>query len=144
MAYCTQQDLIDRYGEAELIQLTDRAGADAIDTTALARAIADVDALVDGYLDARYSVPLSPVPGLIVRLACMLTRAELYRDQVLEDSHPVVRDKAEATRVLMALSRGDVSLGLPEGGTPEPDSAGPSVSTNTPDRVFDSTSLDGF
>lgn len=78
MPYCTQQDLIDRYGETELLQLADRDGDDAVDTEVVTQAIADAAAEIDGYLLDRYSLPLSPVPPSLTLAACRIARYQLY------------------------------------------------------------------
>jgi len=89
MAYVTQQEMIDRFGEDELIQLTDRTGNGTIDADVLERAIDDASAIMDGYIGARYVVPLSdPVPDIVSVTAADLVRCQLY------DSGTV--DKAEA------------------------------------------------
>jgi phage gp36-like protein len=61
MAYTSTQQLIDRFGEHELIQLTDRYGAGVIDTQVAAQAISDANAEVDAYLRSFGFSPLSTV-----------------------------------------------------------------------------------
>ena len=41
--YCTEQDLIDRFGEIEVAQLTNRSGVEVIDDSVLGRAQDDAD-----------------------------------------------------------------------------------------------------
>lgn len=41
MSYCTQADLIKRFGEAEITQLSDRAGEGDLDGAVIAGAIAE-------------------------------------------------------------------------------------------------------
>ena len=81
-SYATLQDLIDRFGESELIELTDRSGGEAItvDQAVVGKALADAGEEIDGYLASRYRLPLDPVPGLVTRWACDLARASLYKD----------------------------------------------------------------
>ncbi|MDP3876013.1 MAG: DUF1320 domain-containing protein [Methylobacter sp.] len=83
MPYCTKQNLIDRFGEAELIQRTDRAGTDAIDDEVLNEAISDADAEIDGYLTA-YPLPLTTVPANLERMACDMARYYLFGDGMIE------------------------------------------------------------
>ena len=52
--YCHEQDLIDRFGEIEIAQLTNRSGVEVIDDSVLGRAQDDADAEFDGYLARRY------------------------------------------------------------------------------------------
>lgn len=114
MSYCTQQDLIDRFGADELIQLTDRAGtADAIDATVLGQAIADADALIDGYLAGRYALPLASTPTALERAACDVARYFLFGASVPD---VVQRRYDDVVKFMMALAKGDVSLGMDGGG----------------------------
>ena len=62
MAYCTQQDMIDRFGSEDLIQLTDRNALGVIDATVLSAAIDDATDTMDTYIATRYTLPLAVVP----------------------------------------------------------------------------------
>ncbi len=64
MGYATKQNLIDRFGAEELIQLTDRATppAGVINDTGLNQALADAHAGADGYLGPRQTPPLPAGP----------------------------------------------------------------------------------
>lgn len=73
--YCGEAEFAARFGSAELDQLLPSDG----DRT-YAAAADDADAIVDGYLAARYAVPLATPPGLILSIAADLTRYELYAD----------------------------------------------------------------
>jgi phage gp36-like protein len=81
MPYCTQQNLIDRYGDDMLRDLTDRAIplAGAIDATTVTEAIANADAMIDGYLLGRYSLPLATTPGMVKQLSQVIAIYNLHR-----------------------------------------------------------------
>lgn len=107
MPYATQSDLAARFGEAELIQQTDLTGTGAVNSQAIADALTDASALIDGYVSARYSLPLAVVPGLLVGVCCDLARYALY----IEAVPPIVqqrRDQAIAT--LRDISLGKLRL----------------------------------
>ena len=70
MTYASQQDLIDRFGETELKQLTDRDLDDAIDAVVVEQALADADKTIDAYIGRRYDLPLASTPALLIGLAC--------------------------------------------------------------------------
>lgn len=109
MTYATLQDLIDRYGEDELIQLSDRAEppAGAIDPAIVSKALTDATELVDGYVAGRYRVPLSPVPGMIQRLVCDIARFFLHDDRSTE----AVKDAYQAAlKALRDISAGVITL----------------------------------
>ena len=101
--YATRQDLIDRYGEAEIAQRESALPPGATD-----RALADADAEIDSYLAGRYVVPLAAPPGNVVRVACTIARARLLGDAVSEqarkdseDARAWLRD-VQAGRALVA------------------------------------------
>lgn len=129
MAYATQQDMVDRFAESELIQLTDRDGTGTIGATVLSQALADADAKVDGYLAGRYTLPLATVPKSLTRIACDVARYYLYDNHATDE---VRRRYEDAEKFLIALGKGDVTLG------PDPadvaDVGSPEVST--PGRIF--------
>jgi phage gp36-like protein len=109
MAYTSTQQLIDRFGEAELIQLTDRDGLGGINVQVIAQAISDAGAEVDAYLRARYPLPLLAVPDELVRVASDLARYQLYDNQMIV----LVQDRRDqAISFLKGLSSGTVALPL--------------------------------
>ena len=86
MSYCTQQDLLDRFGERELIALTDIIDfAGAIEPTILSKAILDADNEINGYLRLRYVLPLQYEPPELIAPACDITRYRLHRDGCPEE-----------------------------------------------------------
>jgi phage gp36-like protein len=111
VTYASAQDLIDRFGEKELIQLTDRVNRPqtTIDDTVVARALADAEALADGYIATRYTLPLAAVPAALVRIVCDLARFLLHGKAAEKDS-PVERANAAAIRWLQDVSKGTVTL----------------------------------
>lgn len=130
MAYCTRQNLIDRYGEEELIQLTDRANIGQIDDAVLDQAIADAAAEIDGYLSARYTLPLGSVPAALTRVAADIARYDLYSSVAPEH----VRQRYEdARRFLEQIAAGRVQLGA---GGVEPPSTSSLADIQSGGRVF--------
>lgn len=141
MSYATQQDLIDRYGERELIELTDRAEppADEIDAAVVAAALADADELINGYVSRRYRVPLSPVPGLIQRLACDIARFFLHDDRPTDT---VEKAFDSAKKTLLDISAGRAELQA--AGVESPAAPGGSVQVSGPGRVFTAGTLKDY
>ncbi len=137
MGYATQQDMIDRFAQVELIQITDRNNTGSIDAAVLGQALADADAAVDGYLASRYTLPLATIPKSLTRVACDIARYYLYDNAATEE----VRNRyADAVKLLTALARGDITLGPDPGET----SAIGSPQTSGPDRVFTQDTLGDF
>ena len=70
MAYATQQNCIDRFGEDMVIVATDRANAGSIDTDILGKALTDADATINSYISGLPGYPFDPVPDILELLAC--------------------------------------------------------------------------
>jgi phage gp36-like protein len=113
MAYCTLQDLRDRYGDEELIQLTDRANLGTIDEAVVNRAIADAEGEIDGYIGGRFVAPLDPVTKSLTRVACDITRYYLYDDAATET---VSKRYDDAVKFIKAIGKGEISLGVDANG----------------------------
>lgn len=109
--YATLADMISRFGEEQLVQLTDRLSNGVIDEAVINQAISDASALVDGYLSGRYPVPLSPAPAILVGYACDLARYNLFPDANLDDSNTVRIRQRDAIRFLELVGQGKLSLG---------------------------------
>lgn len=139
MTYCTQQNLIDRFGERELIQLTDRESSGVIDDAILAQAIADADAEINAYLSA-YPLPLAVVPANLTRLACDIARYHLFDDQVID----AVRERYKsAIHYLEQIARGTITLGPDASGT-VPTSSGDVIDFSSAATVFSRDALSNF
>ena len=69
--YCSLEDLLARYSEDVLIDITTDGTVDdtVINQAKVDGTIADVSALVDSYLQKEYNVPLSPVPRVINKIS---------------------------------------------------------------------------
>ena len=73
----TRQDLIDRFGEGELVVLTDREGRSVIDDEVLNRAIEDAEAETAAYIQAAGLVLPSPPKVLVIKV-CDIARYYLH------------------------------------------------------------------
>lgn len=116
MPYCTQQNMIDRFGVEELTELTDREQLGEIGQAVLDAAIADATADIDMYLSTRYTLPLSIVPAVLTRLCCDIARFYLHGNNVPEhinDRHDTAID------LLESIAKGDIDLavGQDDGGS---------------------------
>lgn len=110
--YCTQSDMEQRFGNDELVSLTDRDGsAGQIVESVLSQAIADASATIDGYLGGRYTLPLSSVPQNLTRLACDIARYYLFDDQ-LGDEHQASKRYTNAISYLKDVGSGRLQLGI--------------------------------
>jgi phage gp36-like protein len=132
MSYCTKQNLIDRFGVAELIQRTDRDRRGDIDDAVLMQLISDADSEINGYLGA-YSLPLANVPANFVRLAGDIVRYYCYDDQMNE---PVKARYDSAIAYLKMVANGTIKLAPDSRGEPIPSAMGGIlISSNAPVAV---------
>lgn len=117
MAYTTLAALSERYGVDMLVRATDRAevATGQIDVSVVEKACTDATALIDGYLAARYTVPMSPVPPLIATLA---EDVAIYKLHPYQPGEKIVADYEAAMRALRDIAGGKIRLptaeGLPE------------------------------
>lgn len=135
MTYATPTDLLTRFDAAEIAQRVDRgvprlvtaqlltdvaAGADLaayLDSevaraqaalVVVQRALQDADDTINGYISARYTLPVDPVPAVLQRVACEMARYYLYDDQVTD----VVKERYTANiKFLSDVAKGAVNLG---------------------------------
>lgn len=137
MSYASQQDMVDRYGERELIALTGGLAAGVIGAANLSRALTDTAAEIDSYLAARYTVPMSPIPDVVVMWACDIARFRLYRS----DAPETVTDRYKtAIKALENTAKGLLKLDIDP---PAPEvSAGISFSAGS--STFGGNALDGL
>lgn len=81
MSYCTYSDLVNAFGENEVLQLSDRDRDGLPDNGVIEEAISFADSHIDGYLREQYAVPLANPPRNLVGMACDFARYRLYQDQ---------------------------------------------------------------
>lgn len=139
--YASVQDMVDRYPERDLIQLTDENGVE-LDAVRLERALADASAEIDGYLQGRYVLPLQEVPKILTLVACDIA---MYRLQVLRPTGGIEDARArydDALRYLRQVSKGEVQLGLSDEDRAAPEGSGPEMIS--PTRIFGRESMKGF
>ena len=131
MIYAKASDMVERFGERELTQLSDREDTGEINAQVLTRALNDATAFVDGYLGRVYQLPLIgcakplTVPGAapeyvappaLMRLVCDLARYYLFTD--VDEKHAAVRNYQAAVALLKAIADGKTQLACPWGGAP--------------------------
>lgn len=118
MPYCSLQDLIDEFGETELIQLTDEVGSGAINTATIDKAVARADRKINRYLASRADLPLANDD--IVDLACDIARYYLFANGAPE----IVKDRfSDAVKELEKMANRKIAVADTAGSVPEPASA---------------------
>jgi len=117
LSYISQQDLIDELGGLpKLIEALDDDGYGQIDDGLSARIIASACGTVDGYLQGRYNVPLSPVPALAVEASLVFAMEKIYnrRKQAADEKNPYAARAAEMRQRLKRISDREESLDAQE------------------------------
>lgn len=69
MAYASQANCVDRYGEDAVIVATDRDNTGSIDTTVLGKALGDADAKINSYVAGLPGYPFDPAPDVFEQIA---------------------------------------------------------------------------
>lgn len=142
--YCTQQNLIDRYGQSELVQLTDRperldpGNAGAIDPAIINDAIARAEARINRYLTA--FLPLESVPDDISQIACDFARYFLYKDMPTDH---VRKQYDDGISYLEKVAGGKIPLAPGSSGTVETKSNS-DIEFQAANQVFTSGLLDQY
>ncbi len=117
MPYIVAQDMVDAFGQEEIVALTnlDNPSATTINNVVLQQAIDDACAIIDSYLRSRYTTPIVPTPAALVRIACDITRGQLDqnnpRDEVIrrwEMALTFLKDIAKGLASLPAIDQGSI------------------------------------
>ena len=124
--YATQADLVDAFGEQDLVLLTDidTPAAGAIVASRVDEALSRASSTVDSYLSARYQLPLAEVPETIKGAVTDLAFFHLHR---LDPPEHVVAAQERAMRYLRDLAAGRAALQLASGASAAADPALPQI-----------------
>jgi phage gp36-like protein len=113
VAYASSDDMIARYPNRDLVQLTNEDPTQTeINTSVIDQALADASAEIDGYLDGRFALPLTDAPALLDRLACDVAMYRLQSLRPLHDMADARKRYEDAIELLVRVARGEVTLGL--------------------------------
>lgn len=112
MAYATLQNIIDYYGNDQLLITFDRDNNGVVDSEIVAAALDRASAEIDGYLTGRYTVPLvEPVPEILIGFCVdiALYKGAFNPALVTEEKRKRYRD---AIRYLEKVAEGRITLGI--------------------------------
>ena len=138
--YLTQEEYIARFGQAETIRITDESQTGTVDAAKLQAAIDDAEEFAEGYLRARYDLPLAATPSLLKAIVATLARELLHKTRPTE----TVTQAADRSRSLLRdISLGRVVLAIGED-TVESDQGLPVWGPAADARVFNPEKLEGF
>ena len=137
MSHATAQDMIARVGSQELNQIADRDQNGVFEPEVVQVALDDASALADGYLRARYSLPLPQTPTLLIAIVVDIARYQLHDGAPTES---VQSGHRGAMARLNDIAAGRLVLDV---GAPQPPT-GSQVNVASPPRVFDDGTLKGY
>lgn len=139
MLYATVSDLVERFGETEIIELSNLEldHDDTIDEAAVERALTDACAEIDSYLAARYRLPVSDTPRLLSLLATDIARFRLQKGVSTEQARQRYED---AVAKLKDIAAGRINLPLAR----PPAAAGEPMVVPGRARVFDDDTMRGY
>jgi len=144
VSYATAQDVINRYPNRDLVQLTNEdPTATTVNDTPITQALADASAEIDGYIEGRFTLPLADPPAVLNRLT---TDIAMYRMQSLRPLHDLedARKRYEdAVAMLVKVAAGELTLGLSADGQ-EPPVPALEEKVQGPNRVFSRKKLRGY
>lgn len=152
MSYANASDMIARYPNRDLVQLTNEDPTQTtVNASALQQALDDASAEIDGYLEGRFSLPLADPPAVLNRLACDVAMYRLQSLRPLHDVEDARKRYEDAVALLVRVAKGELTLGL------APDNLAPAQAQGSvvveaggdrsgvlPTRVFSRGSLKGF
>lgn len=143
MPYSTLADISKVIQTATLAQLTNDAGGGTVDPPNIDKAIADADEVIDGYLRGRYSLPLSPVPTLIIKFSTDIAIYNIYSRRPEREMNETVETRyKDAIMMLKDIQKGVLTLGVAGTLTPEPGVY--KTNKTDEDRIFTDDLLDSM
>lgn len=144
MSYATPDDIVNRYSNRDLVQLTNEdPTATTVNTAVLAQALADASAEIDGYLGGRFALALTDPPAVLNRLACDIA---MYRLQALRPLHDLADARKrydDAVAMLTRVATGELTLGIAADGH-ETEIAESAERVEGPRRIFSRDTMKGF
>lgn len=116
MSYATPDDLTERFGAEMIRRLTDRSDPPNgwADPVVVARALADTDGVIDGFLRSRYLTPVRDVPAQLRDIAISIAIYKLHR---YSPEAKIKDDYDAAMKALRDIQAGTILLTV-EGVTP--------------------------
>ena len=144
MSYATVQDVINRYPNRDLVQLTNEdPTATAINAAPITQALADASAEIDGYIEGRFALPLTDPPAVLNRLATDIAMYRLQSLRPLHDLEDARKRYEDVISMLEKVAAGELTLGLSSDNL-EPPLAEGVESVEGPHRVFTRRKLRGY
>jgi phage gp36-like protein len=110
--YATAEAMQRKFGERELIQLTETEPPylDAINMDKLNAAMQEANSEIDAYVGSRYALPLQIIPPFLVEIGCNLARYYAVTGD-LSENDPIKNRYESSIKTLTKISKGELVLG---------------------------------
>lgn len=110
--YCTLTDIVNVIPEQELINLTNDAPSvnSSVDEVRFKAVSEDADSLINGYLRARYNLPLKDVPRTITQIAIDICAYRLYLRRPNKIPDHITNNYNKAFTLLTDIQKGKYLL----------------------------------
>lgn len=103
MIYATQINMTDRFGETEIVQISDKdVHLNVINVVRVNAALADASNFIDLYLSKCYALPLLNLSPYLIHLCCDIARYYMY-DSIRLSSSNDFEDHESARRYRQAV-----------------------------------------
>ncbi len=143
MSYAVVSQFVALVGDVEARALaTPAAPATGYDAAKIQGALDRASATLDSYFATRFTVPLTPVPDIVVANACILAREEMDRQG--RDFVIKAADRVRAWAKDVSAGRATLGVDAASPQAPATSAGGGAVLIDAPARVFDDAGLAAF
>src|SRR3984957_17650856 len=109
--------MINRYPNRDLVQLTNEdPTASTVNTTPITQALTDASAEIDGYIEGRFTLPLTDPPAVLNRLATDIAMYRLQSLRPLHDLEDARKRYEDGVAMLIKVQAGELTRGRSPGG----------------------------
>lgn len=141
MSYCKLSDILNVVPERELINLTNDnpSSVSCVDEDRFEAVSKDADSLINGYLRARYTLPLKIVPNTVTQIATDICAYRLYlrRPQIIPEH--ITKNYDKALILLSDIQKGRYLIETPtedENSDIQPTRSAYRVNKTRQDKIF--------
>lgn len=119
--YVTADVMRLKFGESELIQLTDVEAPylGIINMDKLNAAMQEANSEIDAYVGSRYPLPLQTIPPFLMNIGCNLARYYAVTGD-LSENDPIKNRYDSSIKTLTKISKGELTLGGSPAGESKP------------------------
>lgn len=134
MPYASLEDLVERAGMTEILQIADRDGDGAADPDVIDAALVHADNIVNGHVGVKYQTPLTAGHDLARTWAVSIARYYLHR---YERPEYVIQDHDNALAALARVGSGKMAIPGAAGAAPDAGQTGGTAMARHPSPHFD-------